>query len=264
MGVNVLQCASGAAAEGTSNPSSARVVSNLQALGHTVLVDAVALAQVQDYFTQLAAAEGLQVGRPMAFDAGYFHHQLPGGMIGTMRRQLAEARLPHLQSAVIEEMGRVRQELGWPIVMTPFAQMLQTQAFINVTGKTRYATVPDEVIRYALGRFGRPNVPIDPEVMARIEALPRTRELRAEPDMAPLPELRQRIGAQYPDEEFLLRATMPANLVDAMRAAGSAVRHYDPRTRPVLDLVRQLTARRDLAQVGVDKPGFRLQLSRHT
>lgn len=262
MGVSALQVASGAAAEGTSNPSSARVLANLKALGHRVDIDEQALAQVQAYFSKLASAEGLAVGKPMGFDAAYLHHQLPGGMVGTMRRQLAEARLPHLESAVIEEMGRVRQELGWPIVMTPFAQMLQTQAFINVTGKQRYATVPDEIIRYALGRFGRPNVPIAPVVMERIESLPRTRELRAEPDMAPLPELRRRFGRGISDEEFLLRATMPANLVDAMCAAGPAVRHYDPDSRPLLDLVRQLAARKDLNEVALEKGDVKLQLRR--
>jgi oxaloacetate decarboxylase alpha subunit len=262
LGVSALQVASGAASEGTSNPSSARAVSNLKALGHTVLVDEEALAQVQTYFTKLASAEGLAVGKPMAFDAAYLHHQLPGGMVGTMRRQLTEARLPHLEAAVIEEMGRVRQELGWPIVMTPFAQMLQTQAFINVTGKERYATVPDEIIRYALGRFGRPNVPIDAEVKNRIEALPRTRELRAERDMAPLSELRALFGKGISDEEFLLRATMPGNLIDAMLAAGPAVRHYNPDSRPLLDLVRQLTARRDINHVAIEKGDIKLELRR--
>src|SRR6185436_7681084 len=118
------------------------------------------------------------------------------------------------------------------------------------------------VIRYALGRFGRPNVPIDPAVMERIESLPRTRELRDEPEMATLPELRRRIGPTLSDEEFLLRATMPAGLVDAMRAAGPAARHYDPATRPVMELLRKLLARRDLDQVKVEKPGFRLALRR--
>ena len=80
----------------------------------------------------------------------------------------------------------MREELGWPIVMTPFAQMVLTQAVMNVTGKERYAVIPDEIIRYALGKFGRPNIPIAPEVMDRIESLPRTRELRQEPGMPPL------------------------------------------------------------------------------
>jgi oxaloacetate decarboxylase alpha subunit len=262
-GVSTLQCASGAAADGQSNPQALRVFRNLRELGHTVRVDEDALVEIDSYFTRLAAAEGLKVGRPQSFDAAYLHHQLPGGMIGTMRRHLAESRIAHVEEAVMAEIGRVRLELGWPIVMTPFAQMVLTQAVMNVTGKERYAVIPDEVIRYALGRFGKPNVPIDANIMDRIAALPRTRELRAEPPMAPLAELRQRIGAQLSDEEFLLRATMPAGQVDAMRAAGPAPRHYDPSLRPVMELVRRLAARPDLTQVSLAKAGFRLDLRAH-
>jgi oxaloacetate decarboxylase (Na+ extruding) subunit alpha len=259
-GVSTVQCASGAASDGISNPPSERVVSNLRALGHQVDIDDEALAEVGRYFTRLAEAEGLPAGHPQAFDANYLHHQLPGGTIGTMRRHLAEARVSHLEGAVIEELDRVRQELGWPIVMTPFAQMLITQAVLNVTGKERYKTIPDEIIRYALGRFGRPNVPIAPEVMDRIESLPRTRELRDEPGMPPLRELRQRIGPELSDEEFLLRATMPTGQVDAMKAAGPAQQTYDPTMTPVMNLIRQLTARRDITHVTIEKPGFKLEL----
>src|SRR5262245_24043721 len=255
LGVEALQCASGAAADGISNPPIERIVANLRELGHRVDIDDDALATVSNYFTRLAAADGLPAGCPLGFDASYLKHQWPGGTVGTMRRHLAESRLSHLEGAVLEELDRVRQELGWPIVMTPFAQMVITQAVMNVTGKERYAMIPDEVIRYALGRFGRPNVPIDPKVMERIESMPRTRELRAEPEMAPLAELRARIGANLSDEEFLLRATMPAGLVDAMRAAGPAPRHYDPATKPVLELLRKLLARRDLEEVNMEKPG---------
>ena len=260
MGVSAVQCASGAAADGISNPPSQRVVSNLRALGHQIGIDDEALAEVGRYFTRLAEAEGLPAGRPQAFDASYFHHQLPGGTVGTMRRHLAESRVSHLEGAVIEELDRVRKELGWPIVMTPFAQMLITQAVLNVTGKERYATIPDEIIRYALGKFGRPNVPIAPEVMDRIESLPRTRELREQPGMPPLAELRQRIGPELSDEEFLLRATMPAGQIDAMKAAGPAQQTYDPDLTPVMKLIRELTARRDISYVSVEKQGFRLEL----
>jgi oxaloacetate decarboxylase alpha subunit len=238
------------------------VVANLRALGHTVRIDDEALGEVSRYFTRLAEAEGLPAGRPQGFDAGYLHHQLPGGMVGTMRRHLAEHRLSHLEGAVIEELGRVRQELGWPIVMTPFSQIVLTQAVMNVTGPERYGVVPDEAIRYALGRFGKPTVPIAPEVLERIEALPRTRELRAERPMAPLEELRRRLGPTLPDEEFVLRATMPGTQVDAMLAAGAAERHYDPTTKPLLGLIRTLAARRDLWRVSLEKQGFRLVLSR--
>ncbi len=134
-------------------------------MGHEVLIDDEAVAEVSRYFSDLAEAEGLPTGQPMPFDAAYFHHNLPGGMVGTMRRHLIDQRVPHLEGAVIEELGRVREELGWPIVMTPFAQMLQTQAVMNVTGKERYAVIPDEIIRFAIGKFGRPNAPIDPQVI---------------------------------------------------------------------------------------------------
>jgi oxaloacetate decarboxylase (Na+ extruding) subunit alpha len=161
---------------------------------------------------------------------------------------------------VIEEIGRVREELGWPIVMTPFSQILLTQALLNVTGRERYAVIPDEAIRYALGRFGRPNIPIAPEVMQRIESLPRTRELRAEAAMPPLAELRARLGAKLSDEEFLLRATMPATLVDAMRAAGPAARNYDPESKPVMELLRRVLRLRGVAELNVAKGDFRLEL----
>jgi oxaloacetate decarboxylase alpha subunit len=259
-GVSAVQCASGATADGISNPPSLRVVENLRALGHTVPVDMQALIEVNRYFTRIAQAEGLAAGSPQPFDAAYLRHQIPGGMIGTMRRHLAEHQLSHLEGAVIEEMARVREELGWPIVMTPFSQIILTQAVLNVTGRERYAVIPDEAIRYALGRFGRPNVPIAPEVMERIESLPRTRELRVEPGMPPVTELRARLGTELPDEELLLRATMPANLVDAMRAAGPAPRHYDPESKPVMDLVRRVLKLRGVAELSVEKSDFRLEL----
>jgi len=262
-GATVLQCASGAAADGTSNPLAERVVANLRALGHTVRVDDEALKEVGSYFTRIAEAEGLPKGSPQAFDAAYLRHQLPGGMVGTMRRHLAESRLLHREGAVIAELGRVREELGWPIVMTPFAQILLTQAVMNVTSRERYEVIPDEAIRYAIGRFGKPNIPIDAKVMDRIDSLPRTKELRAEPPMATLNELRQQLGEHLSDEEFLLRATMPAGQVAAMQAAGPAVRHYNPAVRPVMSLLRRLTARRDLTQVSVQKAGFRLELRQH-
>lgn len=79
--------------------------------------------------------------------------------------------------------------------------------------------------------------------------------------MPPLPELRKRIGSELSDEEFLLRATMPANQVDAMKPLGAAPRAYNPDLVPVTNLIRQLASRRDLAFISVTKPGFSLELS---
>jgi oxaloacetate decarboxylase alpha subunit len=82
--------------------------------------------------------------------------------------------------------------------------------------------------------------------------------------MASLEELRRRIGLRLSDEEFLLRATMPAGQVDAMAAAGPARRHYNPASSPVIDLIRKLSARDDLAYVAIDKAGTRLELRRNS
>ncbi|HSG56878.1 MAG TPA: hypothetical protein VLA45_15625 [Paracoccaceae bacterium] len=261
LGVAAMQCASGGAADGTSNPPITRMIANLRAAGHDVLINDEAAQEVADFWTAMAEAEGLPTGAPMAFDAAYFKHNLPGGMVGTMRRHLSDQRVPHLEGAVIEEIGRVREELGWPIVMTPFAQMLQTQAVMNVTGKERWAIIPDEIIRFAIGKFGRPNAPVDAEVMDRIMANPRTRELEAETGMAELSDLRRRIGAHLSDEEFLLRATMPTDLVDAMQAAGPAPQVYDPDTVAVMNLVREVLKRRDVTAFEIEKEDFRLEVS---
>jgi oxaloacetate decarboxylase alpha subunit len=182
-------------------------------------------------------------------------------MVGTMRRHLGEQRLGPLEGAVIEEIGRVREELGWPIVMTPFSQILLTQAVMNVTGVERYAMFPDELVRYALGRFGRPNVPIVPEVLDRIMASPRAKELAGEPGMGDIPSLRQRLGGTLSDEEFLLRATMPAGQVDAMREVPRDARDYDPQARNAMRIVRDMLARDDLTEVSISRPGFRLELA---
>jgi oxaloacetate decarboxylase alpha subunit len=112
-----------------------------------------------------------------------------------------------------------------------------------------------------LGRFGTPAMPMDANIEDRIKSSTRAKELETEAKMASLDELRARIGKGYSDEEFLLRATMPADQVDAMVAAGPARRGYNPKTKPVLDLVQELTARKKLGGVKIQKPGFKLELS---
>jgi oxaloacetate decarboxylase alpha subunit len=98
--------------------------------------------------------------------------------------------------------------------------------------------------------------------MDRIMAMPRAKELAEEPEMPSVAELRKRLGGNLSDEEFLLRATMPGELIDAMQAAGPAPRHYEPEAQRVMKLVRTLLARTDLAQIAVQKDGFRLDLKR--
>ena len=259
LGVSVLHVACGPLASGTSLPDAQRTAANLRELGHRVAVGDRAVALVAGYLRRLAAAESRPSGTPRDYDAAFLRHQVAGGVMTTMLRQLTELGLADRFDAVMAEVARVRAELGYPIMVTPFPQIVCSQAVYNVIGSGRYATVPDQVIRYVLGTFGRPTGPVDPGVADRIMALPRAKELMAEPPPPGLAELRARFPGAG-DEELLLRAVMPAAEVGAMLAAGPARRHYNPDVAGVLGLLGELGSRPGLTHVAVSKPGFRLEL----
>jgi oxaloacetate decarboxylase (Na+ extruding) subunit alpha len=162
---------------------------------------------------------------------------------------------------VLGEVTKVRAELGYPIMVTPFPQMVMGQALSNVIGGVRYEVVPDQVIRYVLGSFGKPTAPVEPWVLDRVLDRPRARELAAEPPPLSVAELRRRLPRGTSDEELLLRFAMPAAEVDAMLATAPAARHYTPEVQPVLRLLAELRSRPPVRQLVVDKPGFRLALS---
>jgi oxaloacetate decarboxylase alpha subunit len=262
LGARALHVAVTPLGNGTSQPPAERTITNLREQGHTVAVDDEALARVSDYFVALAAAEGLPTGQPQEFRADYFSHQLPGGMVGTTRRQLAEIKQLHRLPAVLEEVTRVRAELGYPIMVTPFSQIIVTQAVMNVMANERYSNVPDEVIRYVGGKFGRPTAPVDANVLDKIMALPRANELLAEPPMPELSELRRRFPSHIDDEELVLRVVMPQDQVDAMNAEPKANRGYNPRAKPILALLKEVGRRSDLSHFSLEKPGFKIVLTR--
>ncbi|MBO0804306.1 MAG: hypothetical protein J2P25_14680 [Nocardiopsaceae bacterium] len=275
LGVSVLQVGCGALGNGTSLPDAERLVANLRASGHRVDTDDRLLSVVARYFDAVAAAEGLPAGKPGEFDAAFLNHQVAGGVMTTTRRQLRELGMEERFGELMEEITRVRAELGYPIMVTPFPQMVIGQALANLLsvsgapgmgagspGGARYDSVPDQVIRYVLGTFGKPTAPVDDWVLDRVLSRPRAVELRAEPPPPSVAELRKRFGSRVGDEELLLRFGMPGAEVDAMLAAGPAVTHYNPDVRPVLGLLRELAGRRPAARLSVEKPGFRLTLSR--
>ena len=260
LGVDAVHTGAGALANGTSLPSASRMVSNLREMGHSVDIDDRSLALVESYFTRLADAEGLPKGAPQEFDAAYLRHQMPGGAITTLIRQLKELGQEDRLAAVIEEVPRVRAELGYPIMVTPFPQIVSTQALFNVIGTARYANVPDQVIRYVLGKFGRPTAPVDANVLDKILSMPRAKELMAEAPALNPKDLRKKFGPRLSDEEMLLRAVMPEDQVDAMLAKGPAKLGYNPDTRALVDLLREVTARKDVSDFEVEKPGLKISL----
>jgi oxaloacetate decarboxylase (Na+ extruding) subunit alpha len=260
LGVEVVQVGSGALGNGSSLPEARRTVANLREMGHTVDVDDRALGLVCDFFDGLATADELPVGQPQDFDAAFLHHQIAGGVMTTTRRQLREIGMEDRFESLVEEVGQVRAELGYPIMVTPFPQMVVSQALFNVMGE-RYANVSDQVIRYAMGGFGRPTAPIAPDVLDRILDRPRARELADEPPPPSPAELRRRFPG-VSDEELLLRAHMPAEQVDAMVAAGPAPRHFNAALAPVLSLLGELGSRPSVHDLVIAKPGLRLSVRR--
>ena len=180
-GVSVLHVACGPLSNGTSLPDAQRLAANLRELGPPGERRRPRPGPGRGYLGRLAAAESCPAGAPREYDAAFLRHQVAGGVLTTMQRQLAELGLADRFDAVLAEVPRVRAELGYPIMVTPFPQIVCSQAVYNVIGAGRYATVPDQVIRYVLGTFGRPTGPVDPDVRDRIMALPRAKELMAEP-----------------------------------------------------------------------------------
>lgn len=261
LGVSALHVAVGPLAHGSSLPCASQTIHNLKTHGFDVDADEAAIRQMEAFYFALAKAEGLPVGQPQAYDASYLRHQVAGGILTTTRRQLAELKLEHKFDEVMAEVERVRAELGSPIMVTPFPQIVTTQAMFNVMGDERYGQIPDQAIRYVLGRFGRPTAPVDPDVMDRIMALPRTKEIENEPVMMTLKERRARFPKSMPDEEFLLRAVMPADQIDGMQTRAPHQLHYNPEVAPVLKLLRGLKERKAPTYVDVKQPGFRLTLS---
>ena len=244
-------------ANGTSQPPAGRTVANLRAEGFEAELDEDALSEMSAYFTRLAARLRRPVGVPREYDVSVYRHQLPGGMTSTLRRQLAEVGQEDLWDDVLEELPRVREELGWPIMVTPLSQFVGVQAFLNVTTGARYSQVPDELVRYVLGQYGPPPGELDPDVEATVLGSPRAEQLRAEGHRLDLAEARARYGDRMSDEELLLRMTLPAEQVDGI---GRQAPGREPRS-PVVQLVEELAARR-LDEVEVEAPGLRLRMRR--
>src|SRR5215470_11881207 len=218
LGVSVLHVACGPLASGTSLPDAQRTAANLRELGHRVPIDDRALALVTDYLRRLADAESRPSGTPREYDAAFLRHQVAGGVMTTMLRQLTELGLADRFDAVMAEVAQVRAELGYPIMVTPFPQIVCSQAVYNVIGRERYATVPDQVIRYVLGTFGRPTGPVDPQVADKILGRPRARELMA----APPPQPRCRWRARAPDRAGLAARPHPHRRQQTRLPAGAA------------------------------------------
>ncbi|MEY4711214.1 MAG: hypothetical protein RIS88_664 [Pseudomonadota bacterium] len=230
-------------ANGNAQPSTQAIARNLRALGFEVDIDDGLVDRVGDHFRRVAAQEGKPLGVVQEYDAFHYEHQLPGGMLANFRVQLAEMRMLDRYQQVLEECARVRKELGYPILITPLAQFVGTQAVLNVIHGERYKVVPNEVKKYALGYYGKLLAPVDPQVMDRIVANGSSAIALQPTPLAPAVDALRRQYPEASDDERLLRFMYAGAQVDDMRAAGPMRLDY-PFEAPLTALVRGLAERK--------------------
>jgi oxaloacetate decarboxylase alpha subunit len=207
----------------------------------------------------VAAREGKPLGRVAEYDPFHYEHQVPGGMITNLKVQLAEIGLGHRLDEILEEAARVRCELGYPIVVSPFAQFVITQAVLNVAQGARYATVPDEVRKYALGHYGELAAPIQPDVLDRVTGGRAPVTARPGDLLAPaLTRVRAERGPFASDDDLLLATFYSREQHAALVAARPIRTAYPVALTPLGTLLRELGARGDLVSVKLGKAARRV------
>ena len=263
LGMRILHTATPPLANGSSQPSIFNIASNLKALGYTPMIDLKPLEAVEKHFTYVAKQDGLPIGKPVEYDQSQYGHQVPGGMISNMRHQLKIVGLEHKMEAALEEAGRVRAEFGYPIMVTPLSQYVGTQAAINVIVGERYKEVPDQVIQYALGIWGKEAIEVmDKNIRDKILSRPRAKEWTHWEQPEPtLHEIRQKYGANLSDEDLILNYFAGADYAKALPNSGKP-REYLDATQPLVKIIEQLAKRKDSNQVYIKQPGFTIKMEK--
>jgi pyruvate/oxaloacetate carboxyltransferase len=232
-------------ANGASLPAAEEIDDRATAMGISTGIDRAALAEVSGYFGCLAEREMKPRGRVAEYDPALYEHQVPGGMISNLRSQLATMKMESRLPEILEEAARVRRDLGYPILVSPFAQYIITQSVLNVVQGERYKTIPEEVRKYARGFYGRlasaPSAEFLERAGLRAEDVSVERAAATLPPA--LPALRARLGASASDEDLLLAAFYEPSLLSPLKKPPAP---YSFRTTPLLELVRYLAAQPDV------------------
>jgi oxaloacetate decarboxylase alpha subunit len=208
----------------------------------------------------------MPIGEPVEYDYSQYVHQVPGGMISNLRFQLQNLGLLHRLPEVLEEAIRVRRDLGYPIMVTPFSQFVGSQAAINVIKGERYGQVTDQVIQYATGLWGHEAASeVDPDVKDKILDRPRAREFAHwTPPEPSIEEVRNKLGGpDLDDDELLMRYVAGNEDVAAMRAAGAPKTYSDTRN-PLRTLIDELSRRKDLRQIHISKQDLSVTFAKHS
>lgn len=247
-GVDVVHTATSTLANGVSHSPTEGVTANLRRRGYEVALDLGPVHEVAERLAYIAEKEGKPVGRPNEYDEFHFLHQCPGGMVSNLAYQLETMGLRNRLEEILEEAWHVREDLGYPIVVSPFAQYIVTQSVLNVVGRDqgreRYHTVPDEVRRYVRGGYGEIAGQIDPNLYDKIA---RGAEPITERPGALVPPALNRIratrGPFRSDDDLLLAAFYDDGNYRALKNAGPINTEYPLMDTPLLTLVKEFSNR---------------------
>jgi oxaloacetate decarboxylase alpha subunit len=244
LGVDVIHTATSPLANGASHPATEWFTRNARRAGFDVPVDLAPVEEVAERLRYIAKREDKPLGQIVEYDEFHYEHQMPGGMISNLKSQLTPLGLAHRLPEVLEEAARVRCDLGYPIIVSPFAQFVMTQAVLNVMGKERYATVPDEVRKYVLGYYGEIAGPIDPNLFDRITQGAKPTKARPGDLLEPgIPKVRRERGAFASDDDLLLAAFYPDKEYKALKAAGPINTNYPLASTPLVTLLKEVALR---------------------
>lgn len=152
----------------SSQPPVETIDAILRSKGYETGLDLDAIKKIGMHFKNLRSSrEPISASREFV-DADVLSHHIPGGMISNLRSQLQEQNALDRLDEVMEELPRVREDMGFPPLVTPTSQIIGIQAVLNVLKGKRYAMVTEETKNYVRGYYGRSPSPIKPEVVKQI------------------------------------------------------------------------------------------------
>ncbi|MCK4314663.1 MAG: hypothetical protein KAX24_02720, partial [Anaerolineae bacterium] len=148
----------------TSHPPTESIVATLAGTERDTRFNLNLLAEIAAYFAEVRKKYARFESGMKAADVRVLQYQIPGGMLSNLVSQLRGQQAEDKYEAVLAEVPRVREELGYPPLVTPSSQLVGTQATLNVVLGERYKIIPEEVRQYIRGYYGHPPAPIDPEI----------------------------------------------------------------------------------------------------
>ncbi len=166
-GADVVDCCLSSLSGGTSQPPAETMVAVLQETEFDTGLDLEKMSEVNKHFADIVGNYAEFLTQPDTEPRALIY-QIPGGMLSNLRSQLNGQGMGHKYQEVLEEVPRVREEMGYPPLVTPMSQIVGTQAVLNVATGTRYGVKSKEIRDYVRGLYGRPPVPISEEIKQQI------------------------------------------------------------------------------------------------